>query len=429
MISLAVVVTLNSSFAQEKAEVMVHGFVSQGYLLSSANNYLADSEEGSAEFNEAALNVAYLPTTRFRLGLQFLSRDMGDEGNHKIVLDWGYGDYRWRDDLGIRVGKIKQPLGLYNKNRDLDLLRTSVLLPQGIYNDHWREFVMAVEGVGLYGFKPLGIFGDADYEVQFGSRNVPDPDAGFWGTLYSAIGTGIADYTEGSIQQNPYFPPGSVKVDYLGTDDQSIVSSTSINTNLIWNTPLTGLRLGAVWAGSYDLRVSGITEMSIEIPTGDPSQPTYKTTNKIPFESTIDVGVHTLSGEFTSHGWTIGMEYFRLTGSETIIADTASVEADFDNMSWYGKVGYQVTPWLALGTYYSEFYIDPSDKDGKKKAIPEEAWQKDLTVSSRFDISPFWIAKLEVHFIDGIAQVIAPDGEDDRERNWTLLAVKNTFHF
>jgi hypothetical protein len=106
------------------------GFISQGYLLSTENNYpIANSTNGSAEFNEVALNIYSLPSDKLRLGMQLLGRDLGDDGNNSIYIDWAYGDYHWRDYLGIRFGKIKMPNGMYNTTRDLDMLRTNIWMP------------------------------------------------------------------------------------------------------------------------------------------------------------------------------------------------------------------------------------------------------------------------------------------------------------
>ena len=59
--------------------------------------------------------------------MQLLGRKFGSERDPSVVVDWAYGDYRWRDQLGLRAGRIKLPYGLYNQERDVDMLRTSVL--------------------------------------------------------------------------------------------------------------------------------------------------------------------------------------------------------------------------------------------------------------------------------------------------------------
>jgi len=96
--------------------LQIHGFASQGVLKTSANNYLSpDSRRGTADFNEFGLNVSDRVTPDLTVGLQLFARDLGNQGNDTLTLDWAYGDYHWRDWLGLRAGKIRLPLGLYNE--------------------------------------------------------------------------------------------------------------------------------------------------------------------------------------------------------------------------------------------------------------------------------------------------------------------------
>ena len=83
--------------------------------------------------------------------MQLFSRDLGDAANNKINLDWAYADYRQWDWLGLRIGRVKLPIGLYNETRDMDMLRTCIVLPQGIYNELERDNLIALNGMGLYG--------------------------------------------------------------------------------------------------------------------------------------------------------------------------------------------------------------------------------------------------------------------------------------
>ena len=46
--------------AAEIAGIDIHGFISQGYLQSTDNNYLANTDKGTFEFNEAAINFSKL---------------------------------------------------------------------------------------------------------------------------------------------------------------------------------------------------------------------------------------------------------------------------------------------------------------------------------------------------------------------------------
>src|SRR5712671_6813365 len=134
----------------------VHGFISQGFLLTSANDYLADTSRGSFEFSEVGLNLTLPATDRLTLGVQIFSRKLGPLGDYRATLDWYYLDYHWRDWLGIRAGRVKLPFGLYNDSSDVDSARTAVLLPQSVYPAENRDFLLAQTGVELYGYTGLG---------------------------------------------------------------------------------------------------------------------------------------------------------------------------------------------------------------------------------------------------------------------------------
>lgn len=117
----------------------IHGFISQGFLQSDRNNFYADTEDGTFQFNEFGLNVSADVTDRLYAGLQLLSRDLGAIGNNSVELDWAQATYRWRAWLYLQAGCIKTPWGLYNETRDIDLLRTSIFLPPSLYSEDMRD--------------------------------------------------------------------------------------------------------------------------------------------------------------------------------------------------------------------------------------------------------------------------------------------------
>ncbi len=211
--------------ADELGDVKIHGFVSQGYLKSDHNNYLADTEEGTFQFNETGINFSTNLTDKLRMGMQLFARDQGNINNDEVVLDWAYADYHWNDWLGLRAGKMKGPLGLYNEYRDTDLLRTCILLPPGVYSENDRDSVVSVKGIGLYGYIRLNFIGSLSYLLQYGTSDL-DPDGG---TAKVFESQGIYDPDLGFL---PAF-----EINNFNVDDVSSIS-------LKWDTPLDGLRLG-----------------------------------------------------------------------------------------------------------------------------------------------------------------------------------------
>ena len=149
--------------------IETHGFVSQGFILTTRNNYLAKSKDGSFEFSEVGINFTRPLSQDLRLGLQLFARDLGPIGNYGVNADWYYIDYSPSPVLGLRVGRLKLPFGLYNEVNDIDAARATVLLPQSIYPTQNRDFLLAQTGLELYGNLPLSGLGNVEYRMYAGT--------------------------------------------------------------------------------------------------------------------------------------------------------------------------------------------------------------------------------------------------------------------
>ncbi len=164
-----------SLFAFDLGKLQINGFVSQGYMESSNNNFLdPGSQDGTFEINEIGLTFNAPITDKLRIGAQLLSRDLGPDGNNDLSLDWAFGDYRVTDWFGVRAGKLKLPVGLYNETRDSDFLRAMAFLPQSVYDEMQRGFMTAGYGGAVYGNVPAGGIGDFDYQVFYGQIQVDE---------------------------------------------------------------------------------------------------------------------------------------------------------------------------------------------------------------------------------------------------------------
>ncbi len=401
IIAIITIVYAASVPAAELGEVDIHGFISQGYLKSDDNNYLADTEDGSFQFNEMGINFATRLTSRLRCGMQFFARDLGDFGNDEMTLDWAYGDYRLQDWLGFRVGMVKAPLGLYNETRDFDMLRTSILLPQSNYADHLREEVGTQRGIGIYGDISLGPVGMINYQALFSHDDVSN-DGGGAVTFKNNIEPRI----------------GGIKVNNFSSDK-------TYNGSLIWQTPLDGLKIG------------GSTRKSAQV-----INYTYLSNNDTVDFDVKSVRFYTGSVEYMYENFTFSSEYYRMTViSNFKLSSTAEpIRAHVPMEGWYASMSYRFTDWFELGSYYCQFFPDRKDRKGTKPddwtgaILGADAFQKDLTVSTRFDINASWILKLEGHFIDGTALVdntknTNASGDVDMEQHWVLFLAKMSYSF
>jgi hypothetical protein len=175
LIAMLLVVSVASS-----QDIDINGSITQTFVKTTGNqddwSSLSNTKEGSFEFSEILLGISSQLNEKCRAGAQLISRDFGSLGNFETQLDWGYGDYRFDEKFGLRVGKMKLPRGLYNETRDVDGSRTNILLDQGMYPEDWRSFITSFQGLGFYGtFEDLkGPWGSLDYQIYAGTVNIPD---------------------------------------------------------------------------------------------------------------------------------------------------------------------------------------------------------------------------------------------------------------
>lgn len=363
--------------AELLSDIEMHGFVSQGYLKSTDNNYLGNSKKGSYEFNEIGVNLSADLTDDLKFGMQLFSRDMGEYGNNELTIDWAAFDYTYQDWLGFRAGKIKLPFGLHNRKRNADMLRTSIIFPQSVYPEGLREFVVGLYGAGLHGILRLGPLGYMDYEL-------------YGGTLHIASNT---QYLSDLV----YRYREVIKALGGNYDNYKLIINHMEGGMLIWNTPLTGLRIGGT-------SLMGKGEILV-----DPLR----------LEFSID-DINTLSAEYDIKSLTFTHEYMEMR-IDSQMKNQSIYKAKLNG--FYSEVNWQATDWFALSISYGEY--DPNLKEPAYFG-----WQKDITVSTKFDISEYWCVKFETHFIDGLGLAsLEENPADDVEREWMLFAVKTSLNF
>ncbi len=389
------------SFAYEAGEVAIHGFLSQGYLKSNDINFLADTEDGTFQFNEMGINFSTKVADSLHIGMQFFSRDLGPTYNDEIEVDWAYADFRWRDYLGLRVGKIKTPFGLYHETRDVDMLRTSIIMPSAVYDENLRDTTMALVGVGIYGEILTSYFGNFGYQLLGGSNNVSSNGG-------TAATVGASTFEVNSVQ--------------IG----DIVAGS-----LQWLDSTSHLRIGGT--------VALISEILLEGSTTDYFNQWYGLPAGL--DANFDVGNiknWVLSVEFTMENFLFVSEY-KQTHADldtfVVILPTYTYHRpeDVDQEGYYALISYRFNDWFEAGTYYEELWYDMEDKDAKEFeaswGYDYGAWRKDWALSLRFDINMNWILKVESHTFDGTAYVIDKMNPDGLKQHWNLYAIKLSYCF
>ncbi|MBF0193736.1 MAG: hypothetical protein HQL71_04220 [Magnetococcales bacterium] len=374
--------------AVEFGPVEVHGFLSQGYMHSSHYDFLTDSNGGTARFNEFGVNFMYDFNDDLRAGMQIVSRDMGYLEDNSPKIDWAFADYHYKDWLGLRLGKVKIPLGIYNDVLDVDAARSQIVPPMSVYNFYLRDLTLAVIGGSVYGNVPIDKIGDFDYTIYAG--NVPlEANSSLEGMMEIMSGSSLHH------AENDYAFGGNIK----------------------WNSTI-GLALNASYVKANEV----ITEGNL-------------LASSMPYKNEIEATATSFGAEFVWNDLTFLTEYLAIDQdiNATITTPIGNVVTDNSNTmdGWYAQVSYKLTEEFEASTYYSASYRNGDDENGQEALAAGtiskdyQAWHKDLAITGRYDLNEDIIIKIEGHLIDGAALVF---GTPDK-RYWNFWAVKATYMF
>ncbi|RJP77588.1 MAG: hypothetical protein C4522_15070 [Desulfobacteraceae bacterium] len=425
--------------------VEIHGFISQGYIQSTDYDYSGiKTEDGSFEFNEMGINFSTTPADGLRLGAQFFARDMGELGNDNIELDWAYGDYRVNNYLGIRAGKVKIALGLYNETRDVDAVRTSIMLPNAIYVEQNRDVYAGLKGVGAYGELPGGF----SYQLAYGVGGVSAESnllIDMATIMEDRLKTGIqsaaaAAYEAGALQLGL---PAAIAAAYGQQQGELAAAEVSVESPSS-ATPLNTQNASLQWAPRFvdGLRLSGTwlfteIETTMNISTPNLTLAGVNGGNTVTTAVNID-NVSSIVGsvEYTRGDTILSAEYnmIRVDIGNVLINGNPTDIATTEVIGWAVSASHRFTYWFELGAYYSDWNTNVRDRHGKDfEALQgnrhrEERWMRDTCLTTRFDLNENWIFKLEGHYMNGLDDV--DFGNDpDPDPHWYLFASKLSYSF
>jgi hypothetical protein len=357
----------------------VHGFMSEGAILSTGNNYLAKSKRGSLEFAEVGLNFTSQLTDRLRVGLQLFTLDLGPQGNYRMRADWFYLDYRWRDWFGIRAGRVKLPFGLYNETSDIDAARVAILLPQSVYPVSNRDFLLAQTGVEIYGYVDLRAAGALEYRL-------------YGGTIY-------VDITANSGVK-------AIDVPYVA------------GGRAMWETPVPGLRLGG------SVQALRLTVQFLPMTAAAAAAPASASLSAL-----LGIG----SAEFVHDNLTLAAEFAQwrvaVDAADLVFFPPGAKRVTVSERR-YVSATYHAARWFWPGAYYSLLFPDEATATFSGAS---QNMTHDFAGSLRFDVNAHWLVKLEGHFMHGTAGLDSTLNDnrplDALTRNWAVFLAKTTAYF
>lgn len=366
--------------------IQFHGFLTQGYVNTTDNNWFGDSEDGSLDFTELGINTSLRLTPTITLAAQALSRRAGDMDDGSPRLDYGSVSYQAytssNAEFGFRAGRIKNKIGLYNDTRDVAATRPGVFMPQSIYFDRIRDLVISSDGLGA-----------------FGALHFPA------GSFYLNVNVG------------ELLTDKNVKATFIGEDLPASISSdnTNVISNLLYEYDGGRIRV-ALTNVDYTLQVKA-----------DPGSPISN--------GSIDGDYRILSGEYNTEFWSLAAEYSRQPLAYNGISprfDPLDGEAEAYYIQALRRLPNDWSTWLR----YEASFRDKDDRNGRKRApttrfLGHTSFTKSWVAGVRWDISTNLMVSAEYQRNDGtfILSRVENPSLNQASPKWDIFSMLVSYRF
>ena len=361
----------NCAHAQDKSALQIHGFASQGYLLSDGNNFYGESQRGTFDFMEAGLNANWSTGKNWNIAGQLFTRDAGSTDNGKVIVDYLFVDYhavQTQDSgLGVRVGRVRNALGFYNEIRDVLVARPSILIPQAVYFEGigMRELLFASEGAQIYSY-----WDDertsTTFSLTMGRNNSLSETlvSNLFGDNTSVILKGRAD--------RPVYVQLAHNID--GSRLRFALSSYDVGVDLVTMLP-----------GSRDIH--------------------------------LDARGYVASAQYNTQDWSFTAEY---STTELRFYGGAFNNLKIDIEGSYLQTQYRLSPNMTLlGRYEYSVPHQDFDSDDTQR----------LVMGAKWSIDHNWTLAVDLHGIRGNSGIPAGDNPDGRRERTELLAIMVGYRF
>lgn len=366
-------------------DYQIHGFAAQGFNWSDGNNYFGNSRRGSFDYFETGVNGTVVLAPHLLASGQLLLREAGRTDDAALRVDYAQLDYKFLDrsaiNAGIRLGRVKNPFGLFNETRDVVFTRPGITLPQSIYYDGqgFRSLFFSSDGAQLYG------------GVTHGNHNT---------TLIVSHGFdfNLSDKEMNQLEGGNAIP-GKVRV------SRFFISRLQDETSDgIWRFAASHLH------GSVMLKP-------------DPG---------VPISEQLTADFFVLSGRYNAERWSLTSEY-----QMTQTHGNSSLTGNFSNKSdgIYVQADYRINPQWTLMSRYDGAFQNRNDRSGRDYAMQTggdrySQFAHDITVGGNWRPNDHWGVWAEYHHIDGTSTVPRLDNEGRTlADHWSMVMLMLGYRF
>jgi hypothetical protein len=369
--------------------LQAHGFISQSLVYTSDNQVGGDSDDGlAADFRELGANLSWRASPDWLFSGQALARWAGESDRGDLRLDYGFVDHTLLadgdDQVGVRVGKIKNPYGFFNTTRDVAHTRPGIIMPQSIYLDRVRNFFLSAPGVGVYG-NHAGMIADVSWSI------------------------------------------GAVRFD---ADDPSLEHLFFLNNQpgkFNGETSWIGQVMSDIDGGRWRL---GLTLADVNMQY----QPTAADTELTAGRNRVRPVV--LSLERNSERFSITGEYSQAKHETRGYQGAGLLTSGLQNPNtieaWYVQGTWRPSTDWRIYLRRDEIYRDKHDKKGQNGAVPGYEFinfAKDWTLGVRYDLNA-WTFSAEYHKVHGVFWISSQDiSLFDQKEYWDMVLLQAAWRF
>ncbi len=367
--------------------VQAHGFFSQSLVYTSDNNVGGNSDDALAwNLRELGANLSWRPNPDWLLSGQALARWAGAADKGEVRLDYGFVDRtlfaNGEDQVGVRVGKIKNPYGFFNTTRDVAHTRPGIIMPQSIYLDRIRNFILSAPGAAAYGNHAGGAVDIA------------------W-TL------------------------GAVRFDGDDEDLEHLFLLSNRAGTLKGDTSWIGQLMAEVDGGRWR---AGLTLGDIKMHYAPGTDPLL-TAGRNRLTPAV------LSLEHNAEKFSLTGEYSQVKhDSRNYGASPLAIALQRPNTleAWYLQATYRPAPDWRIYLRRDELYLDKGDKKGANVPPPFPGYStfaKDWTLGARYDVNA-WTLSAEWHKVYGSLWLSPLDTPvTSQKANWNMLLLQAAWRF
>jgi hypothetical protein len=304
-------------------------------------------------------------------------------------VDFALADFTVRstesDSMGFLVGRIKNPLGLFNETRDVAFTRPGFSVPQVIYFDKVRDVILSSDGAGIR----IEQFGDKANINFYLAAGQPQTNENI---EYAYLGTNFA---------GDFDPDG---LSFIG--------------RLLIETPDSKVR-ASLSAASVSLDFNG----KQTDPIGD---------GNLQFLYWIG------SLQYVVEDWTFTAEYMRepidWQGFEGSIFDGMSAEPE----GYFLQAAWRIRPDIELMFRYEEGFADRADRSGNTMqeatgglVASHSRYSKIYTTGVRWDFSPDMMFRAEYQRHNGTFVLSSRENPNpmDLDPDWDMFSLSISYRF